>query len=223
MLDGPVEVTCEAGGQLSATWGISAYPRPLVLWLREGHVIESLANSPAAGEPAANTPRSSIDSGGPHSSHSQPPTPHSGRSSGSALTLEQVEHIERRVWTQQTDTAITLHIHALDPHTDSGLYSFEMTNEAGHSTFQFVVNVIPSASYASSSNSFVLLCVRVLHILNIINNTLLVLDTFRPKRSILSTADVELELSSNNDPPARVHSRNPSGAALPKRERKVHL
>ena len=150
-----MELTCEAGGQLSATWGISAYPRPLLLWLREGHVIESLANS-AAAVPA--TPRSSSDSGDPHSSHSQPPTPHSGRSSGSTLTLEQVEHIERRVWTQQTDTAITLHIHALDPHTDSGLYSFEMTNEAGHSTFQFVVNIIPSA----------FLCFVLLHILNII-------------------------------------------------------
>ena len=149
-----MELTCEAGGQLSATWSISAYPRPLVLWLREGHVIESLANSPAAADAGANTPRSSVDSGGPqsthslHSPHSQPATPHSGRSSGSALTLEQVEHIERRVWTQQTDTAITLHIHALDPHTDSGLYAIEMTNEAGHSTFQFVVNIIPSASYA---------------------------------------------------------------------------
>lgn len=144
VLDGPVELTFEAGSQLSATWSISAYPRPLVLWLRDGHVIDSLANSPAA-VPA--TPRSLNDSGGPHS-RSQPPTPLSRRSSGSALTLEEVEHIERRVWTQQTATALTLHIHALDPLTDSGLYSFEMTNEAGHSTFQFVVNVISSASEA---------------------------------------------------------------------------
>lgn len=147
-MDGPVELTCEAGKELSATWSISAYPRPLVLWLREGHVIESLDNSPAA---APTTPRSTSDSGLQHS-RSRAATPRSDHSSGSALTHEQVEHIERRIRTQQTDTALSLQIQALDPLTDAGVYSFEMTNEAGHTTFQFVVNIISSSLLMHSSN-----------------------------------------------------------------------